>query len=184
MGRSLGRRGVWGACLCVWGGWGWGGKGGRQRGVRLMQALRGSLQARCGDPELPGLPAPPPRGSPHLCRYSRPSRICLVYTLTTDSLKLPNLANSEAMEPPGTYSRKMLSDSSVFSVPCENAHGVRLTSQGQQLGVEKQMQAAANWGGEQSRMGAAPQGRAQCKQSAAVSKAERLAGMRPVNLLS
>lgn len=58
------------------------------------------------------------RRSTHLCRYSRPSRICLVYTLITDSLKLPNLASSEAMEPPGTYSRKMLSDSSVFSVPC------------------------------------------------------------------
>jgi len=44
-----------------------------------------------------------------------------VYTLITDSLKLPNLASSEAMDPPGTYSRKMLSDSSVFSVPCRQS---------------------------------------------------------------
>lgn len=31
---------------------------------------------------------------------------------------IPNLANREAMEPPGTYSRKIFNVSSVFSVPC------------------------------------------------------------------
>lgn len=31
---------------------------------------------------------------------------------------VPNLARREAMEPPGTYSRKIFSVSSDFSVPC------------------------------------------------------------------
>jgi hypothetical protein len=54
---------------------------------------------------------------PLACRYSSPSRICLVYTRTTDSLNDPNLASSEAIDPPGTYSRKMLSAAGVRSVP-------------------------------------------------------------------
>jgi len=35
-----------------------------------------------------------------------------------DTGDIPNLAKSDAMEPPGTYSRKMFRVSSVFSVPC------------------------------------------------------------------
>ena len=31
---------------------------------------------------------------------------------------IPNLASRDAMEPPGTYSRKMFRVSSLFSVPC------------------------------------------------------------------
>mmetsp|Transcript_7174 Transcript_7174/g.25598 ORF Transcript_7174/g.25598 Transcript_7174/m.25598 type:complete len:583 (-) Transcript_7174:1354-3102(-) len=54
---------------------------------------------------------------PWRCRYSRPSSSCRVYTRTTASSNLPNRLTSERMLPPGTYSRKMESVSSVCSVP-------------------------------------------------------------------
>mmetsp|Transcript_44568 Transcript_44568/g.140640 ORF Transcript_44568/g.140640 Transcript_44568/m.140640 type:complete len:272 (+) Transcript_44568:536-1351(+) len=55
--------------------------------------------------------------TPLLWRNSRPMRICLVYFLTTGSSSAPKLAMREAMLPPETYSRKMLSRPSSVSVP-------------------------------------------------------------------
>mmetsp|Transcript_13176 Transcript_13176/g.51532 ORF Transcript_13176/g.51532 Transcript_13176/m.51532 type:complete len:282 (-) Transcript_13176:125-970(-) len=53
-----------------------------------------------------------------LCRYSSPSNICRVYTRMTLSPKLPNRCSSEWIEPPLTYSMKMVNTSSlVRSVP-------------------------------------------------------------------
>mmetsp|Transcript_9476 Transcript_9476/g.27216 ORF Transcript_9476/g.27216 Transcript_9476/m.27216 type:complete len:210 (-) Transcript_9476:79-708(-) len=52
-----------------------------------------------------------------VCRKSRPARICRVYLRARDSSKAPKLASSDAMDPPDTYSRKMLRRPSVHSVP-------------------------------------------------------------------
>ena len=51
------------------------------------------------------------------CRYARPSKICLVYSLMTDSSKRPKRASMEAIEPPGTYSKNIYSAFSSRSVP-------------------------------------------------------------------
>jgi len=51
---------------------------------------------------------------------------CTLY----DTSGIPNLAKSDAMEPPGTYSRKMFRVSSVFSVPCTQQQHVSWCYQG------------------------------------------------------
>mmetsp|Transcript_6345 Transcript_6345/g.22928 ORF Transcript_6345/g.22928 Transcript_6345/m.22928 type:complete len:225 (+) Transcript_6345:183-857(+) len=51
------------------------------------------------------------------CKYAKPMRICLVYTRMTFSSNLPNLVTSDAMEPPGTYSRKIYSAVSSRVMP-------------------------------------------------------------------
>lgn len=41
------------------------------------------------------------------CRYSRPSKICLVYTLIKRSWNLPYFYNKECIDPPATYSKNI-----------------------------------------------------------------------------